>query len=138
MVRVCRPGGKIGLANWTPEGFVGQLFKTIGRHMPPPVGAKSPAIWGTRARIAELFGPHAMAIDSTERRFVFRYRSPQHCLEVFKTCYGPVLKTFAALPPASQVVLENDFMALIRKFNRASDGTMVVPSDYLETVIVRR
>ena len=138
MVRVCRPGGKIGLANWTPEGFVGQLFKTIGRHMPPPVGAKSPALWGTRARIAELFGPHAMSIDSNERTYMFRYRSPQHWLEVFRTCYGPVLKTFAALPSPEQVALENDLMALMHKFNRASDGTLVVPSDYLETVIVRR
>ena len=97
MVRVCKRGGKIGLANWTPEGFIGQLFKTIGKHVPPPAGAKSPALWGTRARIAELFEPHATSIKSAQRNFVFRYRSPEHWLEVFKTYYGPVLKAFAAL-----------------------------------------
>ena len=89
LVRVCRRGGKIGLANWTPEGFIGQLFKTIGKHVPPPAGAKSPALWGTRARIAELFEPHAASIKSAQRNFVFRYRSPEHWLEVFKTYYGP-------------------------------------------------
>ena len=97
LLRVCKPGGKIGLANWTPDGFIGQLFKTIGKHMPPPAGAKSPALWGTRARIAELFEPHAPSIEAAQRNFVFRYRSPEHWLEVFKTYYGPLLKTFAAL-----------------------------------------
>ena len=85
LVRVCRRGGKIGLANWTPEGFIGQLFKTIGKHVPPPAGARSPALWGTRARLAELFEPHAASIQSAQRHFVFRYRSPEHWLEVFKT-----------------------------------------------------
>ena len=84
LVRVCRRGGKIGLANWTPEGFIGQLFKTIGKHVPPPPGARSPALWGTRARLAELFEPHAASIESAQRHFVFRYRSPEHWLEIFK------------------------------------------------------
>jgi ubiquinone/menaquinone biosynthesis C-methylase UbiE len=135
LVRVCRHGGKIGLANWTPEGFIGQLFKTIGKHMPPPPGARSPALWGTRARIAELFEPHAASIRSAQRNFVFRYRSPQHWLEVFKTYYGPVLKTFAALEPAAQAALQRDLMALIDQFNRSGDGSMVVPSEYLEIVV---
>jgi ubiquinone/menaquinone biosynthesis C-methylase UbiE len=90
LLRVCRHGGKIGLANWTPEGFIGQLFKTVGKHAPPPPGARSPALWGTRARLAELFERHA-SIDATPRHFVFRYRSPEHWLEIFKTYYGPVL-----------------------------------------------
>ena len=136
MARVCKRGGKIGLANWTPEGFIGQVFKTIGKHVPPAAGAKSPALWGTRARIEELFGPHGR-IDSAQRNFVFRYRSPQHWLEVFKTYYGPVLKTFAALEPAAQAALQRDLMALIERFNRSGDGTMVVPSEYLEIVITR-
>ena len=137
MVRVCKRGGKIGLANWTPEGFIGQLFKTIGKHVPPPPGAKSPALWGTRARIAELFEPHATSVKSAQRNFVFRYRSPAHWLEVFKTYYGPVLKTFAALEPAAQAALQRDLMALIDQFNRSGDGSMVVPSEYLEIVITR-
>jgi ubiquinone/menaquinone biosynthesis C-methylase UbiE len=137
MVRVCKRGGKIGLANWTPEGFIGQVFKTIGKHMPPPPGAKSPALWGTRARIAELFEPHASSIKSAQRNFVFRYRSAEHWLDIFRTYYGPLLKTFAALPPAGQAALDSDLKALIGQFNRSGDGTMVVPSEYLEIVITR-
>jgi ubiquinone/menaquinone biosynthesis C-methylase UbiE len=138
LVRVCRHGGKIGLANWTPEGFIGQVFKTIGKHVAPPPGARSPALWGTRARIAELFEPHAASIRSAQRNFVFRYRSPAHWLEVFKTYYGPLLKTFAALDPAAQSALQGDLMALISRFNQSADGPMVVPSEYLEIVITRR
>jgi len=138
MARVCKRGGKIGLANWTPAGFIGQLFKTIGKHMPPPAGVKSPALWGTRARIAELFEGQASSVVVTDRNFVFRYRSPQHWLDIFKTYYGPVLKTFAALDAAAQAALTSDLMALIAQFNRSGDGTMVVPSEYLEIVITRR
>jgi ubiquinone/menaquinone biosynthesis C-methylase UbiE len=137
MVRVCKRGGKIGLANWTPDGFIGQLFKTIGKHVPPAAGVKSPALWGTRARIAELFEPHATSVKSAQRNFVFRYRSPAHWLEVFKTYYGPLLKTFAALEPAAQAPLQRDLMALVDRFNRSGDGSMVVPSEYLEVVITR-
>jgi len=138
MVRVCRRGGKIGLANWTPDGFIGQVFRTIGKHVPPAPGVKSPALWGTRARIAEWFEPHASSIKQTERSFAFRYRSPQHWMEIFRSYYGPVLKTFAALQPWQQAALEDDLLALVARFNRAGDGTMVVPSDYLEIVITRR
>ena len=135
LVRVCRPGGKIGLANWTPDGFIGQLFKTIGKHLPPPAGVKSPAAWGTRARIDEMFAPHASSIKAESRNFVFRYRSPEHWLQVFKTYYGPLLKAFAALEPAAQTVLTADIFALIGQFNRSGDDSMVVPSEYLEIVI---
>ncbi len=137
MLRVVKSGGKIGLANWTPEGFIGQVFKTIGRHLPPPPGARSPALWGTRARIAELFGLHGASIATSPRHFVFRYRSPAHWLEVFRNYYGPVLKAFAALEPASRAELERDLIALVERFNRARDGSMVVPAEYLEVVVTR-
>ena len=135
MIRVCKAGGKIGLANWTPNGFIGQLFKTIGKHLPPPAGVKSPALWGTQTRLEELFGPKASAITTEPRNFVFRYRSPQHWLDVFRTYYGPLLKAFAGLQPAAQASLATDVLVLIEKFNRSGDTSMVVPSEYLEVVI---
>jgi ubiquinone/menaquinone biosynthesis C-methylase UbiE len=138
LIRVCKHGGKIGLANWTPEGFIGQLFKTIGKHLPPPAGVKSPALWGSRGRIAELFGAQAKSIDAMSKHFVFRYRSPQHWLEVFKTYYGPLLKAFGALEPAGQAALERDLIELIGRFNRSGDSAVVIPSEYLEIVITRR
>lgn len=137
LVRVCKPSGKIGLANWTPDGFIGRLFKVIGKYVPPAAGAKSPALWGTRERIAEMFESSASSIKSTPKHFVFRYRSPEHFLEIFRTYYGPVLKAFAALAPAEQSALERDITVLIEEFNRSADGTMVVPSEYLEIVIVK-
>lgn len=138
LMRVCWPGGKIGLANWTPDGFIGHVFKTIGKHLPPPAGIKSPALWGTRARIEEMFGAHASSIKTESRDFVFRYRSPEHWLEVFKTYYGPLLKAFGALEPAAQAALTGDLMAQIERFNRSGDAAMVVPSEYLEIVVTRR
>jgi SAM-dependent methyltransferase len=138
LVRVCKHGGKIGLANWTPEGFIGQLFKTIGKYVAPPGGIRSPGLWGTRPRITELFGLQAASIAAEPRLFVFRYRSPAHWLEIFRTYYGPLLKTFAALDPAGQVALTHDVMDLIAGFNRAVDGSVVIPSEYLEIVITRR
>jgi SAM-dependent methyltransferase len=138
LLRVCKSGGKIGLANWTPDGFIGQLFKTIGKYAPPPAGVKSPALWGTPARIDELFGADAVTIKLNSRNFLFRYRSPQHWMDVFKTFYGPLLKTFAALQPSAQQALHDDVMALIARFNRAKDGTMVAPSEYAEIVITKR
>ena len=138
LVRVCKRGGKIGLANWTPDGFIGQLFKTIGKHVPPAPGARSPALWGTPARITELFETHGVSVVFAPRNFVFRYRTPAHWLHIFRTYYGPVLKAFAALEPVAQATLERDLMALIDRFNRAQDGSMVVPSEYLEIVITRK
>jgi ubiquinone/menaquinone biosynthesis C-methylase UbiE len=138
LARVCRSKGTIGLANWTPDGFIGQLFKTLGKYLPPPAGAKSPALWGTRPRITEMFGAAASAIDTEARNFMFRYRSPEHFVDVFKSYYGPMLKAFAALDAENQKGLREDLLALIARMNGADDGTMVVPSEYLEVVITKR
>jgi len=138
LLRVCKPKGKIGLANWTPEGFIGQVFKTLGKYLPPPAGAKSPGLWGTSPRLNEMFDAGASAIRAESRLFNFRYRSPEHFLEIFKTYYGPVLKAFAALESAKQHQLHDDLHALIVRMNRASNGSMVVPSEYLEVVITKR
>ena len=138
LTRVCKPKGRIGLANWTPDGFIGQVFKTLGKYLPPPAGAKSPALWGTRAALEEMFNTQATSIKAESRMFNFRYRSPENFLDIFKTYYGPVLKAFAALNEASRQQLHNDLYALIVRMNRSGDSTMVVPSEYLEVVITRR
>ena len=137
MLRVCRHGGRIGLANWTPAGFIGQLFKTIAVYLPPAPGTRSPALWGTREHLSALFERQASEIRVSERDFVFRYRSPRHWLDVFRTYYGPLLKAFAALDPQAQRSLADDLVNLIGRFNRSGDATMVVPSAYLEIVILK-
>lgn len=135
--RVCRPGGKIGLASWTPDGFIGQVFTAIGRHVSPPAGVRSPLDWGTRRRLSELLGARAVAIDTQLRSFVFRYRSPTHWLEVFRIVYGPMQKAFAALELPAQAALTADLIALVNQFQR-SGRTMVVPSEYLEVIVTLR
>jgi len=136
MFRVCKPGGKIGLANWTPASFVGQIFKTIGKYLPPPAGVKPPSLWGTEDRLDELF-PAASAIEAKARTVDFRYLSPAHWLEIFRTYYGPMNKAFAALDATGQASLEADLMALMASMNRADDGTLVLASEYLEVVITK-
>lgn len=135
LVRVCRPGGMIGMANWTPEGFIGQVFKTLGRHIAPPTGVSSPALWGTNRWIEERFGSAAQRIRIENKSFVFRYRSPEHFMDIFRTYYGPVHKAFLALDPAGQMALAQDLNATIAAFNTASDGSMSVPSAYAEIII---
>ena len=137
LARVCRPGGRIGLANWTPESFVGQLFKTIGRYVPPAAGVKSPALWGTQARLDDLFAGSAKAIWVSRREFVFRYRSPMHWIEVFRTYYGPLTKAFDALDGERQTQLTQDLVELIERGNRSRDRSVILPSQYLEVVIER-
>jgi ubiquinone/menaquinone biosynthesis C-methylase UbiE len=138
LARVCRPGGRIGLANWTPEGFVGQLFKTMGRHLPPPVGVQPPSLWGVEAHLHSLFGERAGRIALTPRVFNFRYRSAAHFVEVFRTWYGPVHKAFAALPPDGARALQRDLTELLNRMNVGGVGSLVVPSEYVEVVITRR
>jgi ubiquinone/menaquinone biosynthesis C-methylase UbiE len=137
LLRVVRDGGRIGLASWTPEGFIGQLFKTIGSHLPPPAGLKSPALWGTEAYLRELFGD-AVDIRAERRVFRFRYASAAHFLQVFRDFYGPTQKAFAKLDSNGQAALERDIMGLLERFNTAGPASMVVPSEYLEAVIGKR
>jgi ubiquinone/menaquinone biosynthesis C-methylase UbiE len=138
LLRVCKPGGQIGLTSWTPDGFIGHLFKTLGKYIAPPAAAKSPLLWGTRARLTEMFGSASVWIKTESRHFNFRYRSPEHFVDVFRTFYGPTLKAFAALDTRKQNALEKDLYDLIARMNKAEDGTMVVPSEYLEIVIMKR
>jgi ubiquinone/menaquinone biosynthesis C-methylase UbiE len=137
LLRVCKHGGKIGLANWTPDSYVGQIFKTVGRHVPPPAGVNSAAAWGTEAFIDKQFGEQASKIEVTHRIFTFRYHSPDHWLDIFSTFYGPMVKAFEAVDDTTKEVLRDELRSLIRRHDRATDGTMVVPSDYLEVVIFR-
>ena len=137
LVRVCRPGGRIGLVAHTPEGFIGQLFKTIGAHVPPPAGLRSPIQWGTEARLQELFGDASAEIRSVKQHYVFRATSPEAYVDYWAEFYGPTLKAFDAVGDAGRDALRNDILELIARFNRADDGSMVVPSEYLETVIVK-
>ncbi|KQW36900.1 class I SAM-dependent methyltransferase [Rhizobacter sp. Root404] len=138
MARVCRPGGRIGLANWTPEGFIGQLFKTLGRHLPPPAGVQPPSRWGVETALHELFGDSAQSIAVTKRMFNFRYRSAAHFVEVFRTWYGPVHKAFAALPADKAAALDTDLRALLDSLNQGGANALLVPSEYLEIVVTRR
>jgi SAM-dependent methyltransferase len=137
MLRVCRAGGKIGMANWTPEGFIGQVFKTLGKHIAPPPGVSSPALWGNKAWIEEVFAPKSRSLMTSDRAFIFRYRSPDHFVDFFRTYYGPVHKAFLALDPARQAALAADLHATVARFNTAADGSMRVPSDYVEIVITK-
>ncbi|CAN5293780.1 class I SAM-dependent methyltransferase [soil metagenome] len=136
LARVCKRGGKIGLANWTPDSFIGNVFKTIGKYISPAAGTRSPALWGSRSHLHELFGD-SVSIQAENRHFKMRYQSPDHWLQIFRTYYGPVLKTFAALDPVAQAHLEADLRILLHQFNIAKDGTAVIPSEYLEVVIAK-
>lgn len=136
LARVTRPGGRIAMANWTPEGFIGQLFKTLGRHVPPAPAAKSPALWGTEAYLKELFGAEAAQVRCEKRFYNFRYQSPQHFVDVFRRWYGPVHKAFGALGDKGGA-LEQDMVELLERMKRADAKTLVVPSEYLEVVVVK-
>lgn len=136
LMRVCRPGGRIGLASWTPSGFLGQLFRLIGSYVPPPAGVQSPLLWGTEAHVASLF-PGVSRIRHTARSFAFRYRSAEHWVDVFRTFYGPVHMAFKALDPQRQAALETELVALLRSRDQGGADGLVVPGEYLETVITK-
>ncbi len=138
MLRVTRSGGRIGLANWTPDGFIGQLFKTVGKHVPPPPGVQSPALWGIEAHLRKLFGAQASSLGIARRTFAFRYRSAEHFIEVFRSLYGPVLKAFETLDGKGQKSLDDDLHTLLAGSNRDGEKSLIVDGEYLEAVVVKR
>lgn len=138
MTRVVRSGGRIGLANWTPDGFIGELFRLIASYVPPPAGLQSPALWGTEPRIVELFGPDAIGIEAERRIFNFRYRSPAHWIDMFRNFYGPTYKVYAALDAERQEALTRDIGALLERRNVGGPHSLVVPGEYLQVVVTRK
>ncbi|MBX9629653.1 MAG: class I SAM-dependent methyltransferase [Gemmatimonadaceae bacterium] len=138
MLRVVKSGGRIGMANWTPEGFLGELFRTIAAFVPPPAGLKSPMGWGSEPRLVQLFGTRAADIRCERRYFMFRYRSAEHFIEIFRNFYGPTHKVFAALDADNQNALHKRLVELLARFNRAGTKSLVVPAEYLEVVITKR
>ena len=139
MLRVTRPGGTIALASWTPDGFIGQLFRTVGAHVPPPAGVQSPLLWSTAAHLRELFGDGIASLDVTERDFTFRFRSPGDFVEFFRTRYGPTLKAFAALEDDdARAALEHDLVELVRSFDRLGGDAVAIPSTYTEAIAITR
>jgi SAM-dependent methyltransferase len=137
LLRVCRPGGRIGLANWTPNGFVGQTADIVGRHVPPPAGLRSPFEWGDARRLHRLLDDGVEALTITAEEFVFRYRSPRHWLDAFRLHYGPIVKAFAALDRAGREALDAELLALARLYNTSTTGALRIPGEYLQVIAVR-
>jgi ubiquinone/menaquinone biosynthesis C-methylase UbiE len=138
LLRICRPGGKIGLANWTPNGFIGHMFRTLGKHVPPPPGIKPPPLWGTEERLRELLGEGVASLQVRQRSYTWRYPSAKHFVEYFRSYYGPTLKAFESLDAEGQEALAKDLEELLEHWNASEDATLIVPSEYLEAVAVRR
>jgi ubiquinone/menaquinone biosynthesis C-methylase UbiE len=138
LVRVCRPGGKIALANWTPTGFVGGMLRTVSKHVPPPAGLHPPGLWGTEQRLDELFAGALSDLSIERRQFVFRFRTADDFVEFFRAHYGPVAKAFEALDEAGREHLHADLAALAAAYGRAAGPSVAIPSEYLEVIAVAR
>ena len=134
LLRVCRPGGRIGLANWTPEGWIGEMFRVTSRHVPPPAGLRPPTRWGTEEGLRELFGDGVASLSATRQSFVWRFESAEQYLDLFRSYYGPTLKAFESLDPAGQQALARDLIEAVGRYNRSDGGTLLVPAEYLEVV----
>lgn len=135
LIRVVRKGGKIGLANWTPGGFIGRVLKLVGKYTPPPAGTKPSILWGTEARLGELFPGHE--INVSEQSFMFRYKSPEHWLHMFRAYYGPTNRAFGAIDSEKAAALEAEILDLLERSNHSGDGSLIVPGNYLEVVITK-
>ncbi|CAA9571222.1 MAG: Methyltransferase type 11 [uncultured Thermomicrobiales bacterium] len=138
LLRVCAPGGTIGLANWTPEGMVGHIFRTTARYAPPPPGVEPPSVWGTEVGVTTLLGSGIGNLAIKRRHFTFRYLSPEHWLAYFRTHFGPIERAFAGLDRDGQEAFAADLLGVVARFNRANDGTLVAPAEYLEVVATHR
>jgi SAM-dependent methyltransferase len=138
LLRVCRPGGRIGMTNWTPDGFWGQAFGLIGRYRPPPPGLRPAPEWGTEARLHELFGGAIASMRAERRSALFRFRNAQHWIAVFSACFGPVIRTLEALEAPRRAAFLQELEGVLNRFNRSGDDTLVVGADYLEVVLQRR
>lgn len=134
LLRVCRPGGRIGMVNWVPGSYVGELFRTIGRYLPPPPGLAPPVLWGSPERLRELFGPEA-TISAPQRSFRWRFPSAEHQVEFFTTFYGPTNRAVATLGADRAAGLKAEMLDVVKRFNVSDDNTLVLRMDYLEAVI---
>ncbi len=134
LLRVCRPGGRIGMVNWTPDSYVGELFRTIGRHLPPPPGVRPPVLWGSEERLRELFGPE-VTISAPRRSFLWRFPSAEHQAEFFATFYGPTHRALATLGTGGAARLKAEMVETVRRFDVSDDDTLVLRMDYLEAII---
>jgi SAM-dependent methyltransferase len=137
LLRVCRPGGTIALASWSPEGFIGELFRTVAGHVPPPAGVPSPMLWGTESHLRDLFGEGISALEVHERTFTFRFPSAEDFVTFFRIFYGPTLKAFAALNDVARDALEQDLIELARQHDRLGGGAVAIPATYAEAIAVR-
>ena len=137
LARVCRPGGKIGLVTWTPDGFIGEMLKVVAGHVPPPAGVASPLLWGTESHLRELFGDTVDSLECTERTFTWRFRSAEAFVDFFRTYYGPTFKAFEAVGEAGADALYSDLVDLIGRHAGTDAGPVAIPSTWLETVAVR-
>jgi SAM-dependent methyltransferase len=139
LARVCRPGGRIALASWTPDGFIGETLRTFSRYLPPAPGLQPPIRWGDPGYLDSLLGPVAASVSSHRRTAVFRFRSAEENVAFFRAHYGPTLRAFESLDPPRRESLRNDLLSLARRYDRnGGTGPIAITGDYLETVIVRK
>jgi len=139
LARVCRPGGTIALASWTPDGFIGELFRTVASHVTPPPGVDSPMLWGTEDHLQELFDGRIASLDVTERTFTFRFGSADELVDFFRTWYGPTVKAFAALDTDGRAALRRDLVELAQRHDRLGGGDAIaIPATYTEAIAITK
>jgi SAM-dependent methyltransferase len=137
LLRVTRPGGRIGLANWTPEGWIGDIFRVVSRHVPPPAGLRPPTRWGTEEGVRELLGDGIASMQTTRLNFVWRFSSAEQFVDLFRTYYGPTLKAFDALDETGRQKLHDDLVKSFEAYAQPAGDTLLVPAEYLEVVAVK-